>query len=136
VNSNLFLLINFNRHGVKSVTKRKQGDKLNEVTWFDNYFGWLKRLLKKLWRYLKAIGNYEIEPDWMTTWKSKKLTVKGFLAILVLVPLACFGLFGVMLITLVLTRSGTAVLIAIYAYGAVVVLLCIFPWKRKRRPQT
>jgi len=102
---------------------------MNEVTWLDNYFGWLERLLKKLWRYLKAIGNYYIKPAW-TTWKSKRLTVKGFLAMLVLIPLACFGLFGVMLITLVLTLSGTAVLIAMYAYAAIIVFLCLIPWRK------
>jgi len=62
---------------------------------------------------------------------SKKLTVKKVIAIVVLTTLACLGLFGVMLITLILTQSATAVLIAIYAYGAIVVLLCTVPGRKK-----
>ncbi len=115
---------------------------MNEITWFDNYFEWLERLIKKIWRYLtkeetkiskklKEIGKAlkTVAADWQET-KSKKLTVKGFLATLILVPLACFGLFGVMLTTLVLTQSITAVFITMFAYGAIIVILCIVPWKR------
>lgn len=67
---------------------------------------------------------------------SKKLTVKKVIAIVVLTVLGCLGLFGVMLTTLILTQSVTAVLIAEFIYAAMVVLLCIVQWRLKGRTQT
>jgi len=92
------------------------------------------KISKKLKEFGKALKTVAV--DWQIETKSKKLTVKGFFAILILVPLACFGLFAVMLTTLVLTQSITAVFITMFAYGAMIVLLCIVPWNPKGRTQT
>jgi len=30
-------------------------DRVNKITWFDNYFGWLERLLKKVYRFKAGV---------------------------------------------------------------------------------
>jgi len=91
---------------------------------------------KRLKEIVKSLMLGIVHMDWQIETKSKKLTVKGFVATVVLTVLGCLGLFGVMLLTLILTQSGTAVLIAIYAYGAIIVLLCTIPRIKKWRTQT